>query len=198
MSFVEAFYSFTVELAVPDRNLYTKVRLKVPRHPHESLHFLYARVIAFLHAYREGLALGKGLFEPKDPTLSHTDITGVLLFWGEVGCPAEEKIDRVVRRRPPPEIRVYFYAPEQSLEFCRYLRGSTTNWVAPIAFFEIDPHLLEALIPLERSSSRWSANFVDTSLYLTIDEHDLAGEVRPLDIWELYQQSLANPAIEKY
>jgi len=197
MSFVEAFYSFTVELAAPDRDVYTRVRLKVPRHPHESLHFLYARVIAFLHAYREGLALGQGLFGPKEPTFAHADITGELLMWGEVGCPPEEKIDRIVRRRNPPEIRVYFYTPEQSLEFCRYLRGSTTNWVAPISFFEIDPHLLDALVPFERSSARWSANFVDTALYLSVDEHDLVGEIRPLDIWDLYQRSLVDPTTLK-
>jgi len=194
MSFVEAFYSFTIELTAPERNTYEKIRLKIPRHPHESLQFLYSRVIAFLHAYRAGQECSRGLFEPKEPTIWHKDVTGDLLSWIEVGCPDETKLQRAIRRRPTPELRVYFYEDQQSGEFCHQLRGSTTNWVEPVQFYTIDPKLLEALIPLERSSTRWSANFVDTMLYLTVDGHDLISEIAHVDIWERFQSSLENLA----
>jgi uncharacterized protein YaeQ len=194
MSFVEAFYSFTIELALPERDIYTKLRLKIPRHPHESLHFLYARVLAFLHAYRPGQEFSRVLFEPKEPTVWHKDVTAELLLWLEVGCPDETKLQRAIRRRPPPELRVYFYEPSQINEFCHQLRGSTTNWVEPVQFYTIDPAILEALVPLEHSSARWSANFVDTMLYLTVDEHDLAAEISPVDIWERFQSSLETVA----
>lgn len=192
MGFVEAFYSFTVELTIPERDIYAHVRFKLPRHPNESLYFLYARVIAYLHSYRPGLEFGQGLFEPKEPTFWHKDITDEVLVWGEVGCPPEQKIERATRRRPPPEIRVYFYTVEQSVDFCRYLRGSTTNWVEPIEFFLIDPMLLEALIPLERSSARWSAHFSDSTLFLAVADQDLTGEISPIDIWHTYQRVLTN------
>jgi uncharacterized protein YaeQ len=194
MSFVEAFYSFTIELTAPDRDLYEKIRLKIPRHPHESLQFLYARVIAFLHAYRSGQEFSRVLFEPKEPTIWHKDVTGDLLLWLEVGCPDETKLQRVIRRRPQPELRIYFFAPEQSGAFCHQLRGSTTNWVEPVQFYSIEPALLEGIVPLERSSSRWAANFIDTTLYLTVDGHDFISEVAPLDIWAQYQSALENLA----
>ncbi len=192
MSFVEAFYSFTIELSLAERGIYEKIRLKLPRHPHESLQYLYARLIAFLHAYRPGQEFTRGLFEPKDPTAWHKDVTGELLMWLEVGCPDETKLQRAIRKRPQPELRVYFYTVEQIGEFCHQLRGSTTNWVEPVQFIAIDPNLLEALVPFERSSSRWSVNFVDTSLYLTVDGNDLVSEIPPVDIWARYQSSIEN------
>ena len=192
MSFVEAFYSFTIELAASERGVYEKIRLKIPRHPHESLHFMYARLLAFLHAYRPGQEFSQGLYEPKDPTIWHKDVTGDLLLWTEVGCPEETKLHRAIRRRPPPELRVYFYTAEQSSEFCHCLRGSTTNWVEPVQFYQIDPGFIEAIVPLERSSARWSANFVDSSLFLTIDGYDLVSELAAIDIWAIYQTTLTD------
>jgi uncharacterized protein YaeQ len=58
MTFVQAFYSFNLDITNSDAGGYFKLRIKVPQHPEESLEHLFARVLAFVHSYEEGLELG--------------------------------------------------------------------------------------------------------------------------------------------
>jgi len=190
MSFAAAFYNFTVELSHNDREIFTRFRVKTPLHPHESLEHLFARMIAYVHCYREGQEFSRGLFEPKEPTIWQRDILGDTLLWVQVGSPDKKKIETTLRAHPHAEHRIYFYEPNQIAQFCHMLRGSKTNWVKDIKFFLIPSAVLEAMVPLERSSPIWNVTIVDDELYLTCDGTDLQGKIITVDIWAAYQDSL--------
>jgi hypothetical protein len=70
------------------------------------------------------------------------------------------------------------------------LRGSKTNWVKDIQFYLIPTAILEAIVPLQRSSPLWNVTIVDDELYLTCDETDLQARISSVDIWAAYQESL--------
>ena len=190
MSFAAAFYNFTVDLSHNDRDIFTRFRVKTPLHPHESLEHLYARMIAYVHCYREGQGFSQGLFEPKEPTIWQKDILGDTLLWVQIGTPDKKKLEITLRAHPAAEHRIYFYASDQIAQFCHMLRGSKTNWVKDIQFYRISGDLLEALVPLERSSPLWNVTIVDDELYLTCDDHELQSRISPVDIWAAYQESL--------
>ena len=190
MSFAAAFYNFTVDLSHNDRDVFTRFRVKTPLHPLEPLEHLFARMIAYVHCYREGQEFSHGLFEPKEPTIWHKDILGNTLIWVQLGAPDKKKIEVTLRAHPEAEHRIYFYEPSQIAQFCHTLRGSKTNWVKDIRFFLIPASILEALVPLERSSPLWNITIVDDELFLNCDGIELRAHIDTVDIWEAYQDSL--------
>lgn len=192
MSFAAGFYNFTIDLTHTDRGIFTHFRVKTPRHPFESLEHLFARMIAYSHCYRVGQTFSHGLFEPKEPTIWHKDVTGEILLWVNVGAPDKKKIEATLRAQPLAEHRVYFYAPGQVYDFCHGLRGSKTNWVKDVQFYLIPSSILQELVPLEDSSPVWSVTIVDNQLYLSCDGIELEGEIAPIDIWQAYQESLSS------
>ena len=169
MSFAAAFYNFTVDLSHNDREIFTRFRVKTPLHPLEPLEHLFARMIAYIHCYREGQQFSHGLFEPKEPTIWMKDILGDTLLWVQIGAPDKKKIETTLKAHSEAEHRIYFYDTAQISQFCHMLRGSKTNWVKDIQFFLIQPSILEALVPLERSSPSWNVTIIDDQLYLTCD-----------------------------
>jgi hypothetical protein len=70
------------------------------------------------------------------------------------------------------------------------LRGSKTNWVKEIQFYRIPIEILEALVPLERSSPVWNVTIIDDEMYLTCDEVELQARISTVDIWSAFQESL--------
>jgi uncharacterized protein YaeQ len=194
MGFVAGFYGFQVELNNTERGVYEKLRFKLARHPEESLYQLCAKALAYTHSFREGEEFSTGLFAPKEPTLFHKDATGALLLWVNVGCPSYEKIERALRHHRGAEFRVYFCSQQEVTEFCHLLRGSTSNWVKDVQFYALPESLLHALAEVDRSRLTWSVSFIDQCVYLQEHELSLQGEMPQLDIWKLYQQSLAQSA----
>jgi len=190
MTFVAAFYSFTIELNHSDRDIFTSFRLKTPRHELESCEHFYARLLAYCHAYRPGIQLTQGLSDPKEPTIEQRDEVGTIHLWAQVGAPEKRKLELSLKQNPDAEHRIYFYQSDDVSRFCHYLRGSKTNWVEIVQFYHLDPALLTRLIDIESSSPHWNLSFIDDRIYLTVDGTELESEVTPIDIWEAFQASL--------
>ena len=195
MTFVAGFYSLNVELNNTDEGIFHKFRVKTARHPEESSIHLQARLLAFVHSYREGLRFTQGLFEPKEPTFIQQDATEEILLWGQVGVPERKKLETALRRSPKAAFRDYFYLESDLPTFCHMLRGSKINWVSPIQFYSIDPKFLEKLSELERSSVSWSVTCIDDHIYLNCDGHELDTQLTSLDIWSAFQNSIGNEKV---
>jgi len=196
MTFVAAFYTFSIELNIPDRGLFTSFRLKVPRHELESVEHLCARMIAFLHCYRSGQSFTQEVSDPKEPTILLTDAVGDLLLWVHVGGIERRKLELSLKQHPDTPHIVYFFSPSQIQSFCHALRGSKSNWIESVQFFQIDSDLLERLTAHERTSPSWVATFVDDRLYMSIDGVDFESELAHLDMWSEYQKHLLSPLQE--
>jgi uncharacterized protein YaeQ len=192
MTFVAAFYTFTIELNHSDRNVYTSFRIKIPRHELESHEHLYARLIAYAHSYRSGILFTEGILEPKEPTIVHRDEIGEMHLWVQVGAPEKRKLELSLKQHPDAEHRIYFYEPDDIPLFCHHLRGSKTNWVERVFFYRLDPQFLSSLIQHESSSPHWNLSFIDDRIYLSVDGVELESEIAPIDIWSEFQASLAS------
>jgi uncharacterized protein YaeQ len=190
MTFVAAFYTFTIELNHSDRDVYTSFRIKVPRHELEPHEHLYARLIAYTHAYRSGIQFTEDILEPKDPTIVQRDEIGGMRLWVQVGAPEKRKLELSLKQHPHAEHRIYFYEPEDIQLFCHHLRGSKTNWVEKVLFYQLDPQLIASLIEHESSSPLWNLSFIDDRIYLSVDGVELESEIAPVDIWSAFQESL--------
>jgi uncharacterized protein YaeQ len=195
MTFVAAFYTFTIELNHSDRNVFETFRLKTPRHELETHAHLYGRLIAYLHSYRAGIEFTRGVSEPKEPTIWVKDEIDQIQLWVQVGVPDKRKLELSLKQNAHAEHRVYFYQAEDLERFCHHLRGSKTNWVKDIQFYQLDPVFLEKLSSSETTSPSWSLSFIDNRIYLSLGHLDLESEVTPIDIWDAFQESLSREQI---
>lgn len=192
MTFVDGFYSFSLEINHTDKGEYRKLRFKVPKHPHETFEHLIARVVAYSYTWSEGLEFSEGLFQPKDPTIKTTNVIGEIERWIEIGCPDMDKVERALRYHPAADFLIFFYEQQQIAKFCDYLRGSKSNWAEKIKFFSISSAALEKLGQDLPSSSRWIVTFTDGYFFVANDGNDVEGQIEPLNIWQLFQQTIGN------
>jgi uncharacterized protein YaeQ len=192
MTFVAAFYNFSIELNNSDSNTFVAFRLKIPRHELESREHFYARLITYLHSYQEGIAFCEVGTSPKLPTLWRRDAIGSVLLWVHVGAPEKRTLELSLKQHPLAEHRVYFYDQDDIARFCHHLRGSKTNWVKDVQFYLIDGDLLRTLAAEEETSPQWSVSFIDGRMYLSVDGRDLESTLLTVDIWEAFQQSLTS------
>jgi len=118
------------------------------------------------------------------------DEVATMHLWAQVGAPDKRKLELSLKQHPDAEHRIYFYQPDDVSRFCHYLRGSKTNWVENVAFYQLAPSLLAQLIDNESSSPHWNMSFIDDRMYLTADGQELESEVQAIDIWEAFQASL--------
>lgn len=190
MTFVAAFYTFTIELNHSDRNVFTSFRIKIPRHELESREHFYARLIAYTHAYRPGIQFNEGVSDPKEPTISHRDEIGAMHLWIELGAPDKRKLELSLKQHQHAEHRIYFFEPDDIEDFCHHLRGSKTNWVESVLFYQLNSQLLASLIENESSSPHWTLSFIDNRIYLSVDGVELESEISSIDIWSAFQASL--------
>lgn len=194
MTFVAAFYNFSIELNHSDKGLFTVFRLKIPRHELESVEHMYARLLAYLHSYQSGQEFTRRTGESKEPTIWHKDEIGELISWIEVGVAEKRKLEVSIKQHPSASHTVYFFEDSQISAFCHQLRGSKTNWVKDVQFFHIPASLLEELLPYETTSPHWVVSIIDNRIYLNVEGVDLEADISPIDIWQRYQDSLAESA----
>lgn len=192
MSFIEGFYSFNIEISNASNDFHGKTRIKVGRHLEEPLHHFYARIVAYMHSYVEGLELNCNHVHEEEPALYIRDALSQYKFWGEVGDPDQKKFMAGTRNHKGGVFRHYFYTPQQLSRFCSVLRGTKSNWIQPIHFYMLPAEILETLAQEERSQVRWSVTLVDNNAYLSTGTSDLAFTIEEVDVWREYQLSIGN------
>ena|GEM_PF-1051575 len=190
MTFVAGFYNFSIELNQADQGLFVAFRLKTPRHELESPQHFYARMTSFLHCYRQGQEFTRDTLDPKLPTIWEKDAVGALHLWVKVGLCDKRTIEVSLKQHPKAMHVVYFFEESQKQSFCHHLRGSKTNWIRDVQFYQLCPSFLEKLAMYESSSPQWTVTIVDNRIYINVDGNDLESDISPIDIWEAYQESL--------
>lgn len=192
MSFIEGFYSFHIQLSDTSAGRYEKFRVKLARHPLESMQFMYARLLVYIMNYQEGLEFTRSIAEPKQPAVIKKDLLGEPVCWYEAGAPGKDKLSRALRSFPEADFAVYFYTQDNLNEFCHSLRGSRSNWVEKVRFYQIDPQFTAKLAEIKKSSSVWNVTIVDSSIYLVFDDIEFETAIPAVDIWREFQSSIDN------
>jgi len=80
-------YTFAVQLADVDRNVYDDLTLRVARHPSETDAYMITRVLAYCLELEEGIAFSEGISNADEPAVLVRDLTGRITAWIEVGAP---------------------------------------------------------------------------------------------------------------
>ena len=95
-------YKATVQFSDLDRNCYSDHSLTLARHPSETDERMMIRLLAFvLNAPANNdlgtLEFGKDMWDPDEPCLIQTDLTGLTEHWIDVGQPDVLAAQRIGR-----------------------------------------------------------------------------------------------------
>lgn len=193
MSFIDGIYRFTVNVNDSNRNLYDTVTFRTPKHPHETLQHLVARVLACSHSYVEGLEFSEGLFSPEDPAIWKKSVIDIIEIWIDVGAPDKKKLQKALRAGTSSAIyRVYFYDPDHVEQMANHLKGSRSNWIERFSFYKIAAGLVEDLSEILHIRNEWSLTIIDSTVYLSCGDRDFTGTITHLNMWESFQNIIAN------
>ena len=117
MSFLDGIYTITVNLTNSDRCQYEQLRLKVAKHPFETLSYMLTRILAYMHSYEEGLEFTQGLFDPKQPAIWKKNILNEPSTWIEVGLPDRKRLYHASCNENC-RCKVYFCDQTEIAQFC--------------------------------------------------------------------------------
>ncbi len=103
MAIKATIYKASVQFSDLDRNAYSDHSLTIARHPSETDERLMIRLLAFvLNAPANNdlglLEFGKDMWDPDEPCLIQTDLTGLTEHWIDVGQPDEKRVLRACGR----------------------------------------------------------------------------------------------------
>jgi uncharacterized protein YaeQ len=173
MALTATLYTFDIQLADVDRNVYETLALRVACHPSETEEYLLTRVLAYCLEYTEGIAFSKGLAEPDEPAISVRDLTGSLRAWIEIGAPDAARLHRASKAAP----RVAVYTHKDPAQLVRTLAGERIHRADALELWAVDRDLLAALA--ERLERRMTIELsrTDGQLYLVIGGETLSGTV---------------------
>jgi uncharacterized protein YaeQ len=134
-------YSFDIELADADRDVYESLALRVARHPSESAEYLITRVLAYALEYTEGIAFSRGLSEPDEPAITVRDLTGAIRVWIEIGFPDAARLHKAAKSAA----RVVVYTHRDPSQLLKRLEGQRIFRSHEIELYALDRALVDAL-----------------------------------------------------
>jgi uncharacterized protein YaeQ len=173
MAIAATIYTFDIDLADADRQVYETLALRVARHPSESEEYLVARVLAYAMEYTDGIAFSRGVSEPDEPAIVVRDLTGAIRSWIEIGSPDAARLHRAAKAAP----RVAVYTHKDAALLLRNLSGERIHRAADLELYAIDRALIRDLAArLERRMS-FSLALADRELYVSIGADTLTGPV---------------------
>jgi uncharacterized protein YaeQ len=173
MAIAATIYTFDIDLANADRQVYETLALRVARHPSESEEYLVARVLAYAMEYTEGIAFSRGVSDPDEPAIVVRDLTGAIRSWIEIGSPDAARLHRAAKAAP----RVAVYTHKDAALLLRNLSGERIHRAADLELYAIDRALIRDLAArLERRMS-FSLALADRELYVSIGADTLTGPV---------------------
>jgi uncharacterized protein YaeQ len=178
MALTATVYTFDIELADADRNVYETLSLRVARHPSETEEFLITRVLAYCLEYAEGIGFSSGLSTPDEPALAVRDLTGTILVWIEIGAPDAARLHKASKAAA----RVVLYTHKDPLKVAALWAGERIHRAAELELFAIDRGLLGQIVARLARRMALSLSVTDRHLYVALDGAVLEGEVRRIAV----------------
>jgi uncharacterized protein YaeQ len=166
-------YSFRIELADSDRQVYESLALRVARHPSESEEYLLTRVLAYALELTEGIEFSRGLSEPDEPAISVRDLTGALRSWIDIGVPDAGRLHKACKAAP----RVAVYTHKDPAQLLGRLAGERIHRAEALEVYAIDRGLVNGLAARLERRMAFDLSVSDRELYLSIGSDTLTGAV---------------------
>ena len=167
-------FTFDVDLADSDRQVYEQLSLRLARHPSESDEFLVTRLLAYCLEYREGIEFSRGLCDADDPPIVVRDLTGELRAWIDGGTPSAERLHRASKAAD----RVVVYVHKDYRQWLRQLQGAVIHRRDALAIRAFDPAFVAALVArLERRMS-FALSIAEGEVFVAFAGATITGRVQ--------------------
>ena len=173
MALTATVYTFDIQLAHVDRNVYETLALRVARHPSETEEYLLTRVLAYCLEHAEGIAFSRGLAEPDEPAIAVRDLTGALRAWIDIGAPDAARLHRASKAAP----RVAVYTHRDVAQLQRQLAGERIHRAEALELYAVDRELLAELVARLERRMAFELTVTEGQLYLALGGATLAGTV---------------------
>src|SRR3954463_2008934 len=149
MALTATIYNLRIELADIDRGIYETLDLCIPRHPSETIEYMFMRVIAYCLEYGDGIALTQGVAAGNEPAVVIRDLTGRTTAWIEVGMPDAERLHRGLKLAG----RAAVYTHRDVRKLCQQLSATNIPRLAEIPVYAFERKFVEEVAGLvERRS----------------------------------------------
>ena len=144
------------------------------RHPSESAGYLWARVLAYLLEFTEGIEFSRGgLSDPDEPALAVRDLTGTLRAWVEIGAPDAARLHKAAKTSP----RVVVYTHKDLSQLLPRWRAARIHRAGAIEVYAFERQMIEELdAHLERRIA-CSVSVMDRELDISIGTVTIHGRV---------------------
>ncbi|RDI44850.1 YaeQ family protein [Nocardia mexicana] len=172
-------YTFAVQLADVDRDVYRELDLRVARHPSETAEFMVTRVLAYCLELEEGIAFSDGGVSSTDePAVLVRDLTGRLTAWIEVGAPDADRLHRGSKLAE----RVAVYTHRDPVKVLSPLAGKRIHRAEAIPLYAFDREFVDSavaalerrnIVTLSRHERLLYLEINGTSMSTAVDEHGL-------------------------
>ncbi|HWZ59525.1 MAG TPA: YaeQ family protein [Gemmatimonadaceae bacterium] len=166
MALTATIYTFEIELADVDRQVYQSLALRVARHPSETAEYLLTRILAYCLEYADGISFSKGLADPDEPALAVRDLTGALRVWIDIGAPDAARLHKASKAAP----RVAVYTHRDPTLLLRQLAGQRIHRADALELYAIDRPLLSALAQQLDRRMTFTLAVTDRQLYVSTGE----------------------------
>jgi uncharacterized protein YaeQ len=170
-------HDYEIALSHVDRGVEKTLRLKVPRHPSETVERLWLRLLAFCWLYEERLAFGPGLSDPDAPDLLATDLTGASTLWVRVGKADPARVQRAADQHPKARIVVLFESPLRQEQFVTAAAAEKLSRLGRAELATVPVDVLARLARIEERRVKLGFTIVEDHLYLEIEGETLDGAI---------------------
>lgn len=162
---------FTVDISDLDRGIYEKLELRVARHPSESVPFLLTRVIAYCLNVQEGIEFSNGISAPDDAAIYVKDLTGIILFWIDIGNPTARRVHKA--SKAARAVRIYTYRDPKIL--LAELKGQEIHRPEALEIFALPPKFLDELGETLERDNAWQLLNDGGELSITVKDKTVHG-----------------------
>ncbi len=167
-------YTFDIDLADADRQVYESLALRVARHPSESEEYLLTRVLAYAMEYADGIAFSTGgLSDPDEPALTVRDLTGALRSWIEIGSPDAARLHKAAKASP----RVAIYTHKGVERLASRLAGEKVHRAEAVELYAIESALITSLVARLDRRMAFALSISERELFISIGADTLTGRV---------------------
>jgi uncharacterized protein YaeQ len=173
MALTATIYTFDIQLADVDRNVYESIALRVPCQPSETEEYLLSRVLAYCLEYTEGIALSQGIAEPDVPSVAVRDLTGALKLWIDVGAPDAARLHKASKAAP----RVTVYTHRDAERVAASLRGEKIHRADALEIYGFDRALIEGLVEHLDRRNKWEMSVTDRHIYVSVGGDTVEGDI---------------------
>ena len=149
MAIKATIYKANLQIADMDRNVYVDHAVTIARHPSETDERMMIRLLALAlnlpaDNHHGSLELAKDLWDVDEPALWHTDLTGQIVHWIEVGQPDDKRLLKASGRAA--RVSVLSYTNSTPIWWSGI--ANKISRANNIAVWQIDPAQSQALASL--------------------------------------------------